>query len=359
MKSFSLPLLAVLFSFLVCSPVIAQITITTTDILNWYAVGKGQKHISSDTAKYTMNVGNTSASATQVWTLPSVLYKDTMLIKNIVPSSTPYSNKFPLATHAQNFSMVGDGFSVSFFSYTRIASDSFLTLGTVVRQIFGTKDTTMFNVVPKSKVKMPFALGTVITDKESLYFGPGDYEVRKFSETVDAFGTITLPIGTFPCLRSKNIDTYLIYHTGQPAETLKVNRFTWRTKEGHEASVTASRSDQISGTIPVEKVIYSTIMNVSSVVPQTTVPKTCVLLQNYPNPFNPTTSIRYSIPLLSRVNISIYNSLGQLVDVILNEEQSAGWKEVQWNAKDVSSGIYFYKLTAGSFVEIKKMQLLK
>ncbi len=97
------------------------------------------------------------------------------------------------------------------------------------------------------------------------------------------------------------------------------------------------------------------------------VPKEFSLSQNYPNPFNPTTTIRYSIPLSSRVNISVYNLLGQVVDVIVNEEQSAGWKEVKWNASGFASGMYFYKLTAlqkdggqaGNFVETKKMIVVK
>ena len=91
------------------------------------------------------------------------------------------------------------------------------------------------------------------------------------------------------------------------------------------------------------------------------------LEQNYPNPFNPSTTIRYSLPSSSRVKLYVYNILGQVVSDLVNEEQSAGWKEVEWNASGVSSGIYFYKLTAlqkdggqaGSFVEVKKMLLVK
>jgi photosystem II stability/assembly factor-like uncharacterized protein len=81
--------------------------------------------------------------------------------------------------------------------------------------------------------------------------------------------------------------------------------------------------------------------------------------QNYPNPFNPTTTIRYSLPKSTNVKLVIYDLLGREITTLVNEEQSAGWKEVEWNAKDVSSGIYFYKIQAGSFVETKKMMILK
>ncbi|MFA5831878.1 MAG: T9SS type A sorting domain-containing protein [Bacteroidota bacterium] len=83
------------------------------------------------------------------------------------------------------------------------------------------------------------------------------------------------------------------------------------------------------------------------------------LSQNYPNPFNPTTTIRYSLPSSANVKLSVYDLLGREIATLVNEEQSAGWKEVQWNAKNVSSGIYFYKLQAGSFVETRKMLLVR
>ena len=87
--------------------------------------------------------------------------------------------------------------------------------------------------------------------------------------------------------------------------------------------------------------------------------------QNYPNPFNPSTTIRYSLPTSSRVRLTIFNVLGQVVDVLVNEEQSAGWKEAKWNA-NAASGIYFYRIgaipmnnPAGNFVQERKMLLLK
>jgi hypothetical protein len=91
----------------------------------------------------------------------------------------------------------------------------------------------------------------------------------------------------------------------------------------------------------------------------TSIPSTLVLEQNFPNPFNPATTIRYSVPHESSVRLEIYNLLGQKVQELVNERQSAGWKEVQWNASTLSSGIYFYKVTAGNAVQMKKMTLLK
>lgn len=88
------------------------------------------------------------------------------------------------------------------------------------------------------------------------------------------------------------------------------------------------------------------------------------LHQNYPNPFNASTKIDYSVPRLSHVKISIYNSLGQHIETLVNGEKSTGNYTVTWDGKNklgktVSSGVYFYKLTAGEFVRSKKMLLLK
>jgi len=83
------------------------------------------------------------------------------------------------------------------------------------------------------------------------------------------------------------------------------------------------------------------------------------LYQNYPNPFNPNTTIKYQIPELSLVTVRVYNVLGNKIATLLNEEKPAGNYEVEFYANGLPSGIYFYKLIAGSFVETKKMLLLK
>ncbi len=98
--------------------------------------------------------------------------------------------------------------------------------------------------------------------------------------------------------------------------------------------------------------------------PLTQIPTEYALEQNYPNPFNPSTTLRYSLKESSRVTLQIYNVLGQLVRTLVNENQTAGRKEVQWNALNefgvkVSSGIYIYRLQANDFVSTKKMILLK
>jgi hypothetical protein len=97
-----------------------------------------------------------------------------------------------------------------------------------------------------------------------------------------------------------------------------------------------------------------------------TIPKEYGLEQAYPNPFNPATTIKYELPTDSKVSLKVYNLLGQVVAVLTDAFQLAGYKSVEWNAGATSSSVYFYKLEATSigdpgksFVQVKKMLLLK
>jgi len=88
-------------------------------------------------------------------------------------------------------------------------------------------------------------------------------------------------------------------------------------------------------------------------------PSEFALLSNYPNPFNASTVIEYQLPVTSSVKLEVYNLLGNKVTTLVDGEQQAGYSSVTWDASEVSSGIYFYKLTAGDYTETKRMILVK
>ena len=99
-------------------------------------------------------------------------------------------------------------------------------------------------------------------------------------------------------------------------------------------------------------------------VSESTLPETFTLYQNYPNPFNPTTILRYDLPKDALVNITIYDMMGRHVKTLMNDQQTAGYRSLQWNATNnaglpVSAGIYLYIIQAGEFRQVKKMVLLK
>ncbi|NWG27279.1 MAG: T9SS type A sorting domain-containing protein [Ignavibacteriaceae bacterium] len=90
-----------------------------------------------------------------------------------------------------------------------------------------------------------------------------------------------------------------------------------------------------------------------------TSPKEFKLEQNFPNPFNPTTTIQYQLPQEAKVTLKVYDILGSEVATLVNEEQETGYKEVQFNGSNIASGMYVYRLTAGEYVSVKKMVLVK
>ncbi|MCG6959221.1 T9SS type A sorting domain-containing protein [bacterium BMS3Abin03] len=97
---------------------------------------------------------------------------------------------------------------------------------------------------------------------------------------------------------------------------------------------------------------------------ENSLPNKYVLEQNFPNPFNPTTQIRFGIPEAGSVTLKIYNSVGQLVKTLVDGNMSEGYHQVTWDATDnsgskLSSGVYFYRITTGTFAQVNKMLLLK
>ena len=112
--------------------------------------------------------------------------------------------------------------------------------------------------------------------------------------------------------------------------------------------------ERITQSIIVEERVTTSVTNYDNIIIQK-----YMLGNNYPNPFNPTATIEYSLPLPGEVSLIVYNLLGQEVAKLVSDEIEAGYHKVTWNASNFPSGIYFYRLQAGDFVQTRKMVLLK
>ncbi|MCK9409932.1 MAG: T9SS type A sorting domain-containing protein [Bacteroidetes bacterium] len=114
-------------------------------------------------------------------------------------------------------------------------------------------------------------------------------------------------------------------------------------------------ANEISGTVS----IYQTISGTTSASIDAVVPTEFSLMQNFPNRFNPSTIISFSLPSERLVSVVVYNLIGQEVRTLVNEKRTAGKYTISFDASSLSSGMYFYSLRSGSYVDTKKMTLLK
>jgi hypothetical protein len=101
------------------------------------------------------------------------------------------------------------------------------------------------------------------------------------------------------------------------------------------------------------------LSDVVSVRDESEFPGNLVLEQNYPNPFNPSTTIDFSLPQTESVNIRVYNTVGAEVYELVNSQLSAGTHSIEFDAGTLASGVYYYRIKAGSFIDVKKMVLLR
>jgi hypothetical protein len=137
--------------------------------------------------------------------------------------------------------------------------------------------------------------------------------------------------------------------------------FSWSplvSQAGKSYVVTVQASDGKLSTQSTQQVIKASddIVGVEDV---NSIPTKYYLYQNFPNPFNPSTSIEFAVPKESQIKLSIFNTLGQEIEVLVNQNYSPGIYKVNFNASKLNSGIYLYKIESNDFVSLKKMMLLK
>ncbi len=139
------------------------------------------------------------------------------------------------------------------------------------------------------------------------------------------------------------------------------SKIYWNVAYVHNVQVTNDSSNWIKGLyflcdLTTGAVILSRLTGVAD---DAVIPSEYVLRQNYPNPFNPVTNIRFVLPSSGMTTLTVYDLLGREVSILVNERKNAGECTIPFNASALTSGIYFYQLRSGSFVETKKMMLVK
>lgn len=131
----------------------------------------------------------------------------------------------------------------------------------------------------------------------------------------------------------------------------------WKFDEGIDTIAYDATSNHNDGAISGATWVISGVLDVESI--PGTIPETLSLEQNYPNPFNPVTTIQYSIPKRSNIKLKVYDVLGNEVVTLVNEEKDSGVYTINFDASQLSSGVYFYGIQSREFTQTKKLILMK
>jgi hypothetical protein len=351
MKTYLLSLKLILIVLLFASAVNAQI------ILN-----SNRKPVIGDsfTTKYMDTTGVTEGpfGSNIAWDFSNLIATgEQWNVQYVDPSAAPGDSLFPDADIAVSY----DGLAHTFYDTD---GNSIHSLGVAYEEF------EMIYSNTEKVAEFPFTLSSSFIDSFHAAYELGEgMETRNFGRIRmigDAFGTIVLPDGsTRAALRIKimreSSDTLLASGIPIGINTFKSTTYEWYTNESkYPVLGISSVETQIFGIIHrYKKVDYNieTPTDVEDESPQ--IVSGFELLQNYPNPFNPSTKISWHSTEGSLQTLKVYNILGTEVATLVDEYKPAGSYEVDFDASNLSSGVYLYKLQSGDFVQTRKMTLIK
>jgi hypothetical protein len=160
--------------------------------------------------------------------------------------------------------------------------------------------------------------------------------------------------------------TYFVSWTSSPPPTYYPESWFWYNY--HEAVLANTYEDMNCASAGgFDSTAYAILrgigdylnLGMTGIAHETGLPTTFLLEQNYPNPFNPITVIRYQLPVNGYVSLKVFDMLGREIATLVDGMQDAGFKSIQFDASRIPSGVYLYRLNAGTWVQIKKMVLMK
>ncbi len=342
----------------------AQITITSTDILNLIGATQVIEYDSS----YSISINVGSAGENRSWDFSAYPTTTEQNLSILAPQGTVFADSFPEANFVLFYDLSQADTTYNLYSYANISSNVFLNLGEgTIINIPNEYDSSYVNF-DQDETPLPLSYGLEWTASTSDTTGQEGFMTIKTTNSnysVDAWGTVTIPAGTFDCLRLReDYSTTTIFIVGDtefPIDTTIGINYTWFSKDNFLICDISSQDGETNPEFSDASYfsrLKSTTTAISSELRSGIVQK-FALEQNFPNPFNPVTSISYMIGKADHVSLSIYDSAGRLVQTLFNEYQNAGLHSIQWNAANLASGIYYYRLQIAGFSEIKKAVLLK
>jgi len=361
-----------LLAFLLFSSIIsAQITITQLDFTSIYKIGNTFKNF-GDTVATSIDIGNTGGG--NAWDFSGLIPQVTFETNYISPSGTPFESSFSGTDIANHFILTYDSSGTTgtseTWNYFSSSDGTTIGSGTINTSTSGGSTDSSISVTthypPFLQFDFPIEANKNWSKKDSsetmLNTSGGSFTTvvtTEYNISVDAWGTMKLPSGnSYDALRLREQSTSTTFLSGIPIFSSTTVDYLFISKTVESLSISTESDNPPSSGIVSGTISWSE-NNVTSVEKLDAIPNQFILQQNYPNPFNPTTTLKYSIPKQSHVNLKVYNLLGKEVATLVNNLQSAGVYKYSFDASNLSSGIYFVSLQAGDFLQVRKMTLLK
>jgi len=329
----------------------SQITITHSDYSNGFAVGSNYTSYATplNGPILTVFVGEPSGNS-QTWDFSDydfILAGDGI---SIDPASAPFYSSFPgcnAVMFEKTYGLKDD--TLYSYTYQELSSDQLLLHGlSDENEIAFTWDP------PAIQAEIPCTYGTTWQeDWDSTWYMPEVWIISKTEVEVDAFGSMILPSGEYPCLRLTSYN-YMISHTPVGTDSLMTKGYHWYAKDLTEVHITTVNEDQFElSTIEVGAFSYAKAGGPAGIAENNS--PIIDLNQNYPNPFYAKTTISYSLSEPEEVSLMVYDITGRELDILVNEKQSAGQYEVDFSGGELDPGTYFYQLKTDSYSVIRKM----
>jgi hypothetical protein len=373
MKNFYRKLFLLLIVFITPFSTIAQITLGTSDVesaminTEWLSI--------DDSLSGTHDLGTASSSA-QSWNFSSIPLASTAdrdTIKYVSPAGHLRADEFPDADICSEQSLsqsIGGGYTMTLTMafYYGATSDGGYLLGGATRQQISpappppyVADTTMIMKFRQMGFPLPLTLGTTHHRFDTTSSPDGSMEIQEKWWDVNGFGTMVFPGGA-----TKQV--IRVVYDRIETDIDENNIVTVDPKERHiifyalDLTALDFEVDTLysGGSTTVMNYDYDVKIGVVGVNEIAgVVPETFGLTQNYPNPFNPTTNFEIRVADFKFVSLKVYDMLGREVATLVNQSLQPGTYQTTWDASNMPSGMYVYRLTAGEFVQARKMLLTR
>jgi hypothetical protein len=349
-----------------------QVTFTSDDVRSTIG-GEFFQYIKDDTTGAGMPTQVGISGAAQHWSFQPSEYPGGWTVKTEVvdPDDTPFGDQFSTADFAWN--MIYPFGPLRAIQYYNLSPSELLLTGAgVVRA-----DTQFAEVSakPQRVASFPMTFNTAWSQFFSDTSGADSNGVTftvinslLIEDSVDAWGTIDVPLGTFPCLRVRENQTrvFTYYLVGFPfyTYTIRTIYYYWVAEnEGPVVTVESMKNPATPDFIKAKRVTFRT-RNPAGIEGEAIGLKSFDLCRNYPNPFNPSTAIEYVLPKPCGVRLTITDVVGRHVRTLVDADQTAGRYRISWNGTNgqnqpVPAGVYLCRFEAFQFTKVLRLTLVK